>query len=267
MIEYRVNNWNDLNDHLFADTWNSTIKRHRSTFAYRGIAREHFSLLPSLARLGRPYPNMERNLLKQFQKYAHKELVEKDTDWHWLSVAQHHGLPTRLLDWTYSPFVALHFATCDLDAHPGEDAAVWKVNYSQVHDLLQGSETAELNKLGARIFSVDALANTLSTLDDLDNRAATNYQIAVFFEPPSIDDRIINQFAYFSAISDPQMAFEDWLQLPHVSGTVDATKIVIPDDLKWEIRDKLDQSNVNERIIMPGLDGLCAWLKRHYKPR
>jgi FRG domain-containing protein len=83
---------------------------------------------------------MERNLLKQFQKYAHKDVVEKDTDWHWLSVAQHHGLPTRLLDWTYSPLVALHFATFDLDAHAGKDAAVWKVNYSQVHDLLQKGE-------------------------------------------------------------------------------------------------------------------------------
>lgn len=267
MIEQRINNWNELNDLLFSDTWNPIIRRHRSTFAYRGVSREYFSLSTSLARLGTPYPNMERNLLKQFQKYAHREDVEKDTDWHWLSVAQHHGLPTRLLDWTYSPFVALHFATCDLDDHPGQDAAVWKVNYSQVHDLLQGSETASLKKLGARIFSVGALSQTIPTLEDLDNRAASNYQIAVFFEPSSIDERIVNQFAYFSAISDPQMAFEVWLQLPHVAGAVDAIKIIIPDDLKWEIRDKLDQSNVNERIIMTGLDGLCAWLKRHYKPR
>ena len=62
------------------------------------------------------------------------------------------------------------------------------------------------------------------------------------------------------------MSFDDWLQLPHVRGAVHATKIVIAADLKWEIRDKLDQSNINERVLMTGLDGLCAWLKRHYKP-
>jgi len=266
MIEHRVNSWNELNDFLFSDTWSPTIKRFRSTFAYRGVEEATFTLTTGLARLGKPYPNMERNLLKQFQKYAHRDVVEKDTDWHWLSVAQHHGLPTRLLDWTYSPFVALHFATANLDQHTGQDCAVWKVNYSQVHDLLQASEKDSLDELGARIFSVNALAATIAGLNALDSRSAAKYDIAVFFEPSAIDDRIVNQFAYFSAISNAQMAFDDWLKLPHVHGAVDAVKIIIPEKLKWEIRDKLDQSNINERVLMTGLDGLCAWLKRHYKP-
>jgi hypothetical protein len=59
---------------------------------------------------------------------------------------------------------------------------------------------------------------------------------------------------------------DDWLNMPHVAGKVDAVKIVIHQNLKWEVRDKLDQSNINERVLMTGLDGLCAWLKRHYKP-
>ena len=265
MIEQQVGSWAELNDALFDKTWNPTIHRFRSTFAYRGVSAADYALTNSLTRLGKRYPGMEENLLKQFKKYAHKHIVERDTEWHWLSIAQHHGLPTRLLDWTYSPFVALHFATDDLDQYQ-YDGAVWKVNYSDVHELLQKQHTASLDSHGSRIFSVDSLVETIPDLLALDKRSATNYEIAVFFEPPAIDERIVNQFAYFSALSNPFLSMDEWLDMPHVKGHVEAVKIVIPKTLKWEIRDKLDQSNINERVLMTGLDGLCAWLKRHYKP-
>lgn len=262
----RVKSWADLNDVLFDDTWDPAILRHRSTFAYRGMSSVKYDLRNSLTRLGKPYPTMERNLLKQFKKYAHKHIVESDTEWHWLSLAQHHGLPTRLLDWTYSPFVALHFATNEVGQYDS-DGVIWKVNYSQVHNLLQEEQVQGLGELGARIFTIDALARKIPTLDALDQRHSPNYEVAVFFEPPAMDDRIINQFAYFSAISDPYLGFDTWLKKPYVAQVVEAVKIVIPKRLKWEIRDKLDQSNINERVLMTGLDGLCAWLKRHYTPR
>lgn len=259
--------WQHLNELLFSDTYNHGINRYRSTYAYRGMINESDHLTNTLTRLGTPYKNMELNLLKQFKKYAHRNVVQKDTEWHWLSVAQHYGLPTRLLDWTYSPFIALHFATAPIEKNPTKNAAVWKVNYADVHDQLQTKEKENLDKIGAKIFSIDALAESIKNIEELDKLSAHYFKVAVFFEPPAIDDRIINQFAYFSAISDPFMSFDDWLRLPAISGKVDATKIVIPSNLVWEVRDKLDQSNINERVLFPGLDGLCAWLKRHYTPR
>ena len=261
MTEIKVTTWNELNDILFDDTWNPKVKRFRLTFAYRGVSVASYALSNSLTRLGTPYKNMELNLLKQFKKYAHRHLVERDTEWHWLSVAQHHGLPTRLLDWTYSPFVALHFATEDLSKYD-QDGAVWKVNFSQAHELLQAQDTTKLDALGSRIFSVDALAESIKDLSALDSRSAPDYKIAIFFEPPTIDDRIINQFAYFSVLSDPFLSFDDWLKMRNVKGKVTAQKIVIPGSLKWEIRDKLDQSNINERIF----DGWTRWAGRlHHK--
>jgi hypothetical protein len=236
MIERRVSSWAELNEILFADTWNGQIRRFRSTFAYRGVAIESYPLTNSLSRLGQPYDTMERNLIKQFKKYAHPDVVDRDTEWHWLSVAQHHGLPTRLIDWTYSPFVALHFATGELD-HFDKDGAVWKVNYADVHSLLQTAQTRSLDALGARIFSVDALAETIPDLEALDKLKAKNFDVAVFFEPPSIDQRIISQFAYFSVLSDPFLSMNDWLQRPTIAGHVMALKVVIPSGLKWEIRD------------------------------
>ncbi|MDY0039778.1 MAG: hypothetical protein RBS57_05655 [Desulforhabdus sp.] len=88
-------------------------------------------------------------------------------------------------------------------------------------------------------------------------------QVIIFFEPPSIDDRIVNQFALFPVISDPTAILDDWLSdRPDIW-----RKIVIPAELKWEIRDKLDQANITERVLFPGLDGLSRWLKRHYSPK
>lgn len=82
----------------------------------------------------------------------------------------------------------------------------------------------------------------------------------LFFEPPSIDQRVVNQFALFSVMPNPVRVVDDWLlRFPKLS-----RKIVIPAALKREVRDKLDQANITERVLFPGLDGLTRWLKRHY---
>ena len=102
---------------------------------------------------------------------------------------------------------------------------------------------------------------TVSSWTELDR--LSDQPFTLFFEPPSIDDRIVNQFAFFSVSSDPTLALDHWLaDYPDI-----CRRIIVPADLKWEIRDKLDQSNVTERVFFPGLEGLTAWLKRHYSPR
>ena len=75
-----------------------------------------------------------------------------------------------------------------------------------------------------------------------------------------MDNRIINQFALFSFMSDPNVLMNDWLN-KHEDLYF---RLVIPSKLKWEIRDKLDQINITERMIYPGLDGFSKWLKRWY---
>jgi hypothetical protein len=255
--------WSDLHEKIFADSWDAGISRHRSRHAFRGVSDESYRLESGLMRLGGPYLRLESHLLRNFKKYAHRSVVEQDSLWHWLSVAQHHGLPTRLLDWTYSPLVALHFATWEMEKHD-VDGAVWKVDYSKAHQLLPRRVREALEREGAQIFTVEMLSETVASLGDLDGLSSPGGgDFVIFFEPPSLDDRIVNQFAYFSVLSRADRTMDDWMQ----SHPGIWRKIVIPKELKWEVRDKLDESNISERVLFPGLDGLSQWLKRHYTPR
>jgi hypothetical protein len=262
MSTLTATSWAHLHELIFADSWDARIQRHRSRHAFRGVGDHANKLDTSLMRLGGPYRDLEGHLLRNFKKYAHKSVVERDSLWHWLTVAQHHGLPTRLLDWTYSPLVALHFATNDLSLYDS-DGALWIVDYSRVHGLLPAHVRQPIEREGAHIFTVEMLSEPVPSLRDLDNLAGSTEDFALFFEPPSLDDRIVNQFAYFSVLTRADLAMDDWLALHPALWT----KIVIPKELKWEVRDKLDQSNVTERVLFPGLDGLSQWLKRHYTPR
>ncbi|MFT5449578.1 MAG: hypothetical protein ACI9DC_004775 [Gammaproteobacteria bacterium] len=260
MNTIRVETWNDLHDELFADSWNETLGRHRSSCAFRGCSDTNFSLESALMRLGGNYEELERHLIRNFRKYAHKDVVERDSFWNWLTLAQHHGLPTRMLDWTYSPFVALHFATVNL-GQADSDGCIWKLDYHKASALLPHKLRSRLDELSANVFTTDILSEQVDSLEEFDLLSKRDF--LMFIEPPSIDDRIVNQFALFSMISNPRRRQDEWLE-SHPDIYV---KIEIPAALKWEVRDRLDQSNVTERVLFPGLDGLSSWLKRHYSPR
>ena len=255
-----ITSWNNLLEELFFDSWNKNLGRYRSQYAFRGLSKSSYDLKTSLIRLGGNFRGLEGNLLRNFQKYAYGDFKQKGSIWYWLSLAQHHGLPTRLLDWTFSPLVALHFATANIDNF-SEDGAIWSVNYEKAHKLLPDRLKSLLKEEGSDLFTADMLSNQFGKLSDFDNISKDEFLL--FFEPPSLDERIINQYGLFSVFSNASVEVDGWLsKRPDIW-----RKIVIPSGLKWEIRDKLDQSNITERVLFPGLDGLSLWLKRHYSPK
>lgn len=253
--------WTEILEALYADSWNPSIRRYRSPFAFRGLSRADHSLSSSLVRLagGRAdAARLEMALLRNFRKYAHAEASSAGSIWHWLALGQHRGLPTRLLDWTYSPLVALHFATED-PADFDTDGVVWCVNFVEANKRLPSRLKRILEQDKSETLTVDMLS-AFATLRAFDALARDPF--LVFLEPPAIDRRILNQFALFSLMSSPTAAMDEWLRRhPDL-----CRRVVVPADLKWEIRDKLDQSNVNERILFPDLDGLSRWLTRYYLP-
>jgi len=253
--------WSEVYEALFADTYNPRTARYKSRYAFRGVSSASYHLETSLMRLGGEYPKVEAHLLRQFMKYAYRYIPEKHNHWHWLSMAQHYGLPTRLLDWTYSPDVALHFATANT-ATFDRDGAVWKVNYKKLHERLPPIYRGVIQDQNTWILTVDLLEEMFKNLNELDAAGHAKGNFLLFFEPPSIDQRLFNQFAYFSIASRPDLVMDKLLEL-HPDAWY---KIIIPKELKWEIRDKLDQKNMSERTLFPDLNGLAIWLKRYYLP-
>lgn len=101
----------DLDKLVFKNSWNEEIKRHRTYFVFRGLSQDIYTLKPSLNRICDDKLYLEKALLSNFKKYSSLEIKDSDNFWEIVSLAQHHGLPTRLLDWSFSPYVAAHFAT------------------------------------------------------------------------------------------------------------------------------------------------------------
>jgi len=257
--DVRVSTWSELQFRLYEDSWQPSLKRFRSPFAFRGLSNTAYVPESTLTRMGGEYGRREQSLLRNFRKYAHRNATPRDSLWNWIALAQHHGLPTRLLDWSFSPYVALHFATVNR-AEWNRDAMVWCVDCVKIKNYLPRKLQQLLKREDSDVLTVemlDEVAPTLAALDGLSKKP-----FLAFFEPPSLDDRIMNQAALLSVSSRADLSVSRWLyehqQLFH--------RIVIPARLKQEIRDKLDQANINERILFPGLDGLSLWLTRYYSP-
>jgi FRG domain len=253
-----VNSWRELDDAIQDPGIGRHEHRVHSTLVFRGLARSSYSNVSSLARLTGEFASLERHLIRNFRKYAHRA-SPGPTTWDWLSLAQHHGLPTRLLDWTFSPLVALHFATA---TWADDDAVLLAVDCEAAHSLLPDSLRGELRREGALVFTTEMLAEQAGDLDELDELGRDEDPFVLFFEPQSLDERIVNQAAVLSAISNPEYQMSEWLEAhPDLWQAW-----LIPAEVKLEIRGWLDQGHVNERVLLPDLDGLAAWLRRYYSP-
>ena len=258
--EIRVCAWSELQEQLFVDAWQEELGRFRSRYAFRGRNDAAEDLRTSLIRLGGDPRALEGHLLRNFRKYAQLAAVPSESVWNWLALAQHHGLPTRLLDWTYSPLVALHFATGDRELFD-RDGVVWMVDYAGAQEEAPAELRRVLEEHGMDVYSAELLDEAACDLHALEQLGADDF--VVFLEPPSLNERIVNQYALFSLMSRPDASLDEWLRVhPEL-----VRKLVVPAELKWEVRDKLDQANITERVLFPGLDGLSRWLTRYYLPR
>lgn len=237
------------------------LHRNRSTFLYRGMNNADYKMFTSLSRNCKQLQKtLEPAILENFTKYAViSDPSVRRSVWHAMITGQHNGLPTRLLDWSHSALVGLHFANSEInmeemDAH---DSVVWRVDMAELYGMLPDKYQEALAARQSTVFSVDMLSTVAGTLEQYDEDMHCRGMVVI--EPPSINQRIVNQYSFFSVVP-MGMDVEDFLN-SYTSSTV---KYVIDRKLRWRVRDMLDQLNMSERIVYPGLDGLSKWIARHY---
>ena len=239
-----------------------TSGRRRGTGIYRGAADAAWPLLTSLDQLGgagRPHTKaeLEEYILRSFIRYSRPYFASPPVnDWEVLVAAQHHGLPTRLLDWTYSPLVAAHFAT--VDPAVTTDRAVWRLDWKAVHRRFQ------LPDLALLIQDLDGILGEIGR----SRRPRSSRCGTTSGRSPACSSRRRSTRASWrsrrrsrSAPTSASRSTGSW------SITAWATRSPSWSSRRQEagrIRDQLDLVSVDERRLFPDLDGVADYLRRYY---
>jgi hypothetical protein len=221
---------------------------------FRGHANAGWSLEPGWYRqapAGRKRGDAwysEHNLLLEFKLHAPRYLAALPaTDWEWLFVMQHYGLPTRLLDWTESALLGLYFAV--RDNRQDADAGVWALNPWWLNN----------RSLGRRVIPA-AGEPVLGPWAPRARRGQLAGGLPVAIRPVHGSPRIAAQKGVFTVHGRRRRAL-DTLSRRRVDNGPGLRLIEIPADAVSDVRRQLAVAGVSETSVFQELDGLCREIK------
>ena len=264
LIDHRLTSWREIVEAL--DDCSAT------NWVFRGHTRADWVLRTSLERdFGPRGAELEQQLLWQFVRHAPRllphHLIPNDSDAAaWLGLVQHYGGPTRLLDVTRSPFVALFFA---FEVLGDVDRAVWAVDHAWCM-----AECARIMAEGEGMELDDVLGRTLAAQAQLvfclvhrrpiaDSLFATFKPFTGVFtvDPWKPDQRQSAQQALFLCTANPAVSFVDNLAAHGARAQNALYRFTIPAALRDEILERLRRMNVNAATLFPDLAGLARSLR------
>lgn len=204
---------------------------------FRGIHDCSYKLIPKIGRDNylKKFSGSEDDVLGKLQDLEEQTMskfidmsvpyfdMRKMSAWDQWTIGQHHGIPTRFLDWTQNPLIALYFA---VESEHGADASVYIINKSQ-----------------------------FSTSDDVEDLFSTEDDV-ILHSPSYINPRIIAQKGVFTVHKNPTKPIDDIIG----KNEGQISQLIILQNSMSEIRNMLDWCGINRSFVYPGLDGVASYL-------
>lgn len=240
---------------------------------YRGQANVDWPLQTSIHRaldrrnMLEDATNTEFWMLREFRRGASRYIQERPSDSDfvgWLSLMQHHGAPTRLLDFTYSFYVACYFALIDATS----DSVVWAIDPNFLFSSTERAFSVEMSGLRDEWEDESTrcankyLAKRLATASSSEPETSLVGVVQVF--PSTTHTRLSAQQGLFLMPLDVEANFLDNLRRFRKRGTAPIKKIVLKREMHADALAHLREMNITAETLFPGIDGFArALLHRH----
>lgn len=246
-------------EEIVIDDCNTLIDRintyvRETRWIFRGQKNFNWGLKTSMDRMLEGVPinsskmEIEIALIKRFQRESYHYSLT-DIDYlnipEWLSLMQHYGVSTRLLDWTHSPWVALFFAIIDLTKDV-ERAALWLLDWNHLDSIIK-SEVRELSKRDHNLIDINDFIVAVNSGDGI-----------IKFNSFRQNQRQIIQQGTFVFPTNVEKTFEQ--NMAGIIGKSNLKKVIIPFDLKKPLIQMLYRMNISYATLYPGIEGFSKSL-------
>lgn len=239
----------DLVNTLYAD-WN--ITKDKSLW-FRGQREFHWSLTPGIYRTGIS-SDFEREAIRDFKLHAPRFLKSPPlTELGWISLMQHYGLPTRLLDWTESYLTALFFAVQSIDG----DGALWIIRPAYLNREALGEHSL--------LIETDDRLNDYVLPHPKSKIREVKAEMPAAFRPEWNSIRIAAQKGAFTIHGKKKIPLEEViLDYEKAGKNMQGMKVRIPESAKGPLLQELRVAGVTDLLLFPEIDGLCREIARKY---
>jgi len=250
-LRYRVKKAANLKDL-------ESFERHcGDRWLFRGVRDACWNLESTLDRV--PWPKkrwkLEAGLVRKFQRHGHlyDTIAPKMSSiMEWLALMQHYGAPTRLLDFTYSFWVAV-FMACEKQGKE-DAAAVWAVDWK----WLKKRRLQVLSKKVRKAYDKDKHCRRSSTFKRVYGKRIKT-KLVIQQNAFRLNERHVIQQGVFLCPTVVEKSFEENLRAMAPTGKV-LRKLIIPASLGTKVRKRLWRMNMTSAVLYPGLDGFARSL-------